>query len=185
MRAFFYGCMLLPSTMGYILLFELKFGSKSMRHTLLVVVLTFFCSVTFAVDMELKSLDGKVVNLSDYQGKWVLVNFWATWCPPCIEEMPELQALHDNHEETDTVVIGLNTEVLPAERIIQFLDDYFITYPNFIVGPVNRTVLGEVPALPTSFLVSPEGKVEARQVGMVTREMIQNFIKKWELKQQK
>jgi thiol-disulfide isomerase/thioredoxin len=156
-----------------------------MRHILLIFVLTFFCSVTHAVNMELKSLDGKAANLSDYQGKWVLVNFWATWCPPCLEEMPELQAFHDNHEETDAVVIGLNTEVLPAEKIAQFLDDYFITYPNFIVGPVHRSVMGEVPALPTSFLISPEGKVEARQVGMVTREMLEDFIRKWNSKHEK
>lgn len=163
----------------------MRLNLKPMRHTWLFLLLTFFCSVTHAVDMELKGLDGKTSNLSDFQGKWVLVNFWATWCPPCLEEMPELQSFHDNHQETDAVVIGLNTEVLPPAQVAQFLDDYFITYPNFIVGPVNRTVLGEVPGLPTSFLVSPQGSVEARQVGMLTREMVEDFIKKWDAKQQK
>ncbi len=160
----------------------MKLNLKSIRHAWLILLLTFFCSASYAVDMELKGLKGKISNLSDFQGKWVLVNFWATWCPPCLEEMPELQSFHDNHEEKDAIVIGLNTEVISPEKVSQFLDDYFITYPNFIAGPVSRTVLGEVPALPTSFLISPEGKVEARQVGMLTREMIENFINKKSVK---
>jgi thiol-disulfide isomerase/thioredoxin len=163
----------------------MKINLKTMRHILLIIALTFSCSVSHAVEMELKGVDGKTARLSDYRGKWVLVNVWATWCPPCLEEMPELQAFHDNHEETDAVVLGLNAEKLTSEKVRQFLDDYFITYPNFILGPVTHTSLGEVPGLPTSFLISPQGNVEARQVGMVTRTMIEDFIKKWDTQQQK
>lgn len=155
-----------------------------MRYLIIFIMLCLNTSLSFAVNMEFTDLDGKKSSLSDYQGKWVLVNFWATWCPPCLEEMPELQAFHDAHEDKDAVVVGLNTEVIKKEAVRQFLDDYFITYPNYIVGPVNQTNLGEVPALPTSFLISPQGKVEARQVGVVTREMIENFIQKWEAKQE-
>lgn len=134
-----------------------------------------------AVDMKLNDLDGKQANVSDYLGKWVVVNYWATWCPPCREEMPELQAFHDDHKDKDGVVLGLNTEMLSADKIKSFLDDYFVTYPNFMTGgPVSNTELGQVPGLPTTFLVSPEGTVEARQVGGVTREMIEKFIRKWE-----
>ena len=148
--------------------------------------LVFGAMPAFAIDMPLKGLDGKTANLADYRGKWVVVNYWATWCPPCREEMPELQAFHDDHHETDGVVIGLNTEMKAAEEILTFLDDYFVTYPNYITGgPVSDTPLGRVPGLPTTFLVSPKGTVEARQVGGVTREMIEKFIKKWEAKQNK
>ncbi|MBT3723341.1 MAG: TlpA family protein disulfide reductase, partial [Gammaproteobacteria bacterium] len=88
----------------------------------------------------------------------------------------------DKHEKTDGVVLGLNTEVIAEDDIKEFLDDYFVTYPNFRVGPVSDTELGKVPGLPTTFLVSPEGKVEARQVGGVTLKMIEKFIKKWDAK---
>jgi thiol-disulfide isomerase/thioredoxin len=120
--------------------------------------------------------------LSDYRGKWVIVNYWATWCPPCREEMPELESFHAAHAKDHAVVLGLNTEVIDKQRILDFLDENFISYPNFIVGPVAETPLGRIPGLPTTFVITPKGELVARQVGAVTREMIENFINKWEAK---
>ena len=151
-----------------------------------ICVLLLFLVATAAaaepVDMSLTDLDGKQVKLSDYRGKWVIVNYWATWCPPCREEMPELESFHAAHEKDDAVVLGLNTEVIDKQRILDFLDENFISYPNFIVGPVAETPLGRIPGLPTTFVLTPEGELVARQVGGVTREMIENFIDKWEAK---
>lgn len=155
------------------------------KLSLLFLLLLVHSLSAYAVDMDLTRLDKGKDALSDYRGKWVVVNYWATWCPPCREEMPELQAFHDNHASTDGVVLGINTEVLGKAAIRSFLDDYFITYPNYTSGPVSQSALGNIPGLPTTFLVSPEGHVEARQVGSVTREMIENFIKKWEAKRPK
>jgi thiol-disulfide isomerase/thioredoxin len=151
-----------------------------MKKWLLFVGLVVLSASTQAVDLTLKGVNGDDAKLSDFRGKWVVVNYWATWCPPCIEEMPELQSFHDAHADKDAVVLGLNTELMPAGDIREFLDEYFITYPNFRVGPVSETPLGRVPGLPTSYLVSPEGNVEARQVGAVTRQMIENFIANWQ-----
>ncbi len=153
-----------------------------MKKIALLLLLSTLSFGSAAVDMSLTDLNGKSLQISDYKGKWVLVNYWATWCPPCREEMPELQSFHDAHAKTDAVVIGLNTEAIPDEEVKAFLEDYFIDYPNAKVGPVSQTELGQVPGLPTTFLLSPQGTVVARQVGSVTREMIENFIKKWEAK---
>jgi len=154
-----------------------------MLKKLFLILLCLLPISAYAVDMELKGLDGSVSKLSDYRGKWVVVNYWATWCPPCLEEMPELQSWHDHHAEKDGVVLGLNAEFMPLEDIKTFLDEYFITYPNFSAGPVSRTPLGSVPGLPTTFLISPQGNVEAKQVGAITRQMIESFIVKWEAAQ--
>jgi len=134
-----------------------------------------------AVDMPLTDIRGNKVNLSSYQGKWVVVNYWATWCPPCIIEMPELQAFHDRHAAADdAIVLGINTELIGKQQLQQFLDDYFISYPIFVSRPTQQSELGLIPGLPTTFLVTPQGKVVARQVGPVTQEMIEQFIKKFQ-----
>ena len=133
-----------------------------------------------AVDMPLQDIHGNRVNLSSYQGKWVVVNYWATWCPPCIVEMPELQSFHDAHAQQDAMVIGINSEFIGKQQLQDFLEDYFITYPVFTSKPTQQSELGLIPGLPTTFLVSPQGKVVARQVGPVTREMIEHFIENWQ-----
>ncbi len=154
-----------------------------MKNKILLCLISIYTLTAQAVDMPLRDLQGKESKLSDYLGKWVVVNYWATWCPPCREEMPELQAFHDEHVDTNGVVLGFNTESKSENEISTFLEDYFVTYPNFRIGPVSKTELGAIPGLPTTFLVSPQGTVEARQVGGVTREMIEKFINKWDARQ--
>jgi len=134
-----------------------------------------------AVDMPLTDTHGNKVDLSSYQGKWVVVNYWATWCPPCIVEMPELQSFHDRHVATgDAIVLGINTELIGKQQLLQFLEDYFITYPIFVSKPTQQSELGLIPGLPTTFLVTPQGKVVARQVGPVTQEMVEQFIQNFQ-----
>jgi len=132
-----------------------------------------------AVDMPLVAVDGSQHNLNQFLGKWVVVNYWATWCPPCIVEMPELQAFHDEHADKDAVVIGINAEHISQQRLQAFLEDYFISYPVFVSEPGQPSELGLVPGLPTTFLVTPQGEVVARQIGPVTQQMIEQFMHNW------
>ena len=149
------------------------------RYLSMLLLLLVLPLAATAVDMPLTAINGSKVNLNQYQGRWLVVNYWATWCPPCIIEMPELQAFHDEHVDKGAMVIGINAENISKQQLVTFLDDYFITYPNFVAGPTQQSELGLIPGLPTTFMVSPEGKVVARQVGPVTREMIEQFIEKW------
>ena len=149
------------------------------RFSVLLLLLALAFSAP-AVDMPLTAVDGSKANLQQYQGKWLVVNYWATWCPPCIVEMPELQSFHDEHSDKDAMVIGVNSELISQQRLQAFLEDYFITYPVFVSKPAQQSELGLIPGLPTTFLVTPAGKVVARQVGPVTREMIEQFIQNWQ-----
>lgn len=152
-----------------------------MKQKLLALfVLIIQLPLVHAIDMPLHRIDGEIHNLNDYKGKWVVVNYWATWCPPCIAEMPDLQAFHDEHAKRDAVVIGVNVEDLSSNQLSNFLETYSITYPVYMGSMQGESPLGTVPGLPTTFMVSPAGTVEARQVGSVTSEMIENFIKEWE-----
>lgn len=133
-----------------------------------------------AVDFTMTDLQGEELRLSDYRGKWVVVNYWATWCPPCLEEIPELVQFHEDHKDDDAVVIGVNSEDIDIERLRRFVDEFFITYPVVPDRPRHETPLGPLPGLPVTYVVSPGGEVVARQVGGVTGEMIESFIRRWE-----
>jgi len=123
-----------------------------------------------------KDLQGHEQRLQDYRGKWVLVNFWATWCPPCLEEMPDLMALHEAHQKTDLVVIGVALDST-RESVVEFVAKKKIGYP-IVFGDYDMAAqVGEVEALPTSYLYDPAGKLVSYQQGMVTKSSVESYIK--------
>ncbi|HEB96148.1 MAG TPA: TlpA family protein disulfide reductase [Sedimenticola thiotaurini] len=131
------------------------------------------------VDFSLPDLDGRMRSLSEFRGKWVLVNYWATWCPPCLEELPDLETFHNAHKDKDAVVIGVNLEEISADRLRSFVEEQFLSFPILRGKPGWKTALGPVRSLPTSYLITPDGEVVARQIGMVSGEMVETFIKNY------
>lgn len=128
------------------------------------------------IDFTLQDLDGNTHTLSAYRGKWVVVNFWATTCPPCIREMPELSDFHNRHKDRDAVVLGLNFEDIRASWMRRFLDSVEVSYPILPWGTSPSTPFGPVIALPTTFIVSPDGSSVARYTGAVTAADIEAYI---------
>ncbi len=127
------------------------------------------------VDFTLTDLDGKTVSVSDYRGKWVIVNFWATWCPPCLEEIPDFVELYEDNRDS-LVVLGVNYEEVNEEYLREFVDSHMISYPVMRMEPLPVTPLGPVTGLPTTYIISPQGELAARQEGPVTRETIEKYI---------
>jgi thiol-disulfide isomerase/thioredoxin len=167
----------------YIVTFNIKNNSSRFYVKKLTRIILFasvlFASVTACadkVDFSLKDVEGVTHKLSDYRGKWVLVNYWATWCPPCLEEIPELVHFHEDHKDNDAIVIGINFEKIELKKLKQFIDENFVVYPVLLSKPAPDSPLGPIPGLPTSFLVSPEGELVAKTVGPVTVQSIEKFI---------
>ena len=132
---------------------------------------------SLAGDFALEDMQGKVHHLSDYRGKWVLVNFWATWCPPCLSELPELTGLYNSHKNKDLVVIGVVMEYASAKSVKEFVSKHGIAYP-IVLG--NRKVvaqIGELEVLPTSYLYGPSGEQVSYQAGEITQESVESYIK--------
>lgn len=127
-------------------------------------------------DLDLKDLDGKLHKLSDYRGKWIVVNYWATWCPPCRREIPDLVEFHDKHKEHDAVVLGVNHEYATLKELKNFKKKYKMSYPVLQATPRTASIDREIRGLPTTYLVNPEGQIVAVQSGPISAEMLEGYI---------
>lgn len=114
---------------------------------------------TAAPDFQLTTLDGRAISSDQLRGSVVLVNFWATWCPPCRVEMPGFQAVYDRRKEQGFVVLGISTDAGGRETVERFLAERHITYPVAMASGSVAQRFGGANVLPTSFLIDREGRI--------------------------
>ena len=124
-----------------------------------------------APSFALPLLDGGAVELGDLKGKVVIVNFWATWCPPCLDETPRLQRWYEEYRVEGLIVLGVNTlfrDSLP--EVLAFADEYRVTYPLPIdeEGNVSRQWMAQ--QLPRSYIIDREGIVRFVRIGELTED---------------
>lgn len=125
--------------------------------------------------LRLPLIDGTDYDLATHRGSWVVVNFWATWCAPCVKEMPELSALHDAHD--DVQVVGLTYESIEPETLQKALARRPVSYPIAIVDPYELPPGIAAPrGLPMTYLIDPQGNVKREFLGPVTRADIERAI---------
>lgn len=139
------------------------------------LLLALVASFVHAEGFSVTDTTGKTQSLSGYKGKWVLVNYWATWCPPCLDEIPDLIALNDN-KKNNLVVIGIAIDYRSAKQVTDFADGMLVSYPIVLGTPKVISQIGPVQGLPTTYLYNPEGKMVGQQVGAITRKAIETFI---------
>ncbi len=111
------------------------------------------------------ALDGSHIDSDNLRGNVVVLNFWATWCGPCRLEMPSLQSLHEDRAADGLVVLGLATDVAPGTAVEDFLKEKGITYPVGRATLAHRKAFGEIPMIPTTFLIDREGVIRHKVTG--------------------
>ena len=127
------------------------------------------------VDFTLQRLHGEEVRMSGFRGKWLVLNYWATWCSPCRKEIPELSAL--NEARDDIVVLGLAYEDTEIENFDEFLEEFHPGYPILLVDVyAPPEPFGAPRVLPTTIILNPGGYSVKTFLGPVTREDIESFI---------
>lgn len=131
-----------------------------------------------APDFELTTLAGKPIRLSELQGKKVILNFWATWCPPCKAEMPHMQNFYEDYAETENVeIVAVNLTSGDREASVEeFVKDYGLTFPipMDVEGEVGQKF--QAVTIPTSYIIDTNGLIQHKIVGPMDETMIQDFV---------
>jgi peroxiredoxin len=131
-----------------------------------------------APDFTLTTLDGKEVKLSDLKGKKVVLNFWATWCPPCKAEMPHMQNFYEDFSQDENVeILAINlTNGDNVESVQNFVKDYGLTFPipMDVEGKVGETY--QAITIPTSYMIDTKGRIQNKVVGPMDENMIKDFV---------
>ncbi|WP_406564888.1 MULTISPECIES: TlpA disulfide reductase family protein [Bacillus] len=131
-----------------------------------------------AMDFELPLLDGTVVRLSDYEGKKVILNFWATWCPPCKAEMPEMQDFHIDNKDNDVVILAVNlTEQDTIAKVNEFVDEGGFTFP-ILLDEKGTWRHYQVLTMPTTYFIDTEGIIRNKHIGAMTYQTMEQQIKR-------
>ena len=125
-----------------------------------------------APDFTLYNLDGEEVKLSDYLGKIVILDFWATWCAPCRKGIPDLISIQNEYKD-DLVVIGISLDQPSTQdELVPFIESYGINYPVVLGNIKVSSAYGNIQAIPTSFIIDQEGNIITKHVGLVPKSTI-------------
>ena len=106
----------------------------------------------------------------------MIVNYWATWCPPCLEEVPDLVALYDSRKNKDVMVIGVVFDYQSAKEVAEYVDDMLMSYPIVLGDDEVTRQIGNAEVLPTSYIYNPRGELVKTKRGLVTKQYLEAFM---------
>lgn len=132
-----------------------------------------------APDFELRTLDGNKAKLSDYKGKIVILNFWATWCPPCQAEMPHMQSFYEqNHNKgIEIVAVNLTSSDRGLDKVKEFVNKHHLTFPILLDEEGTVENMYDTIAIPTTYIIDQEGFITEKITGPVNEERLENLVK--------
>jgi DsbE subfamily thiol:disulfide oxidoreductase len=132
---------------------------------------------TSAPEWSLKDVHGKTVRSTDFKGKVVILDFWATWCGPCRAEIPNFIALQKQYAKQGLVVVGLSVDEESADVVKPFAQKLGVNYPVVLADEKTREVFGGIEAVPTTFIVDRKGRIVKKHMGFADKDEFENEIK--------
>jgi thiol-disulfide isomerase/thioredoxin len=150
---------------------------KTIAYFLRIVLLSVTLIIGSCSDNnQFTTLDGQVFSESQFLGKWQVINFWAKWCAPCIEEVPELNQLALESKEMNMVVIGVSFDPLSNEQLKKVVSEIGIQYIVMATEPAPILSYSLPPTLPTNYIIAPDGQIVTKLVGKQTYDSLKNAI---------
>lgn len=131
---------------------------------------------TKAIDFKLKDLDGKEFSLSELKGKKVFLNFWATWCPPCRGEMPEIEKLYQETKDSDLVIVTIDLGE-PLDTVKSFINNNKYNFKVLLDSDQSVSSKYGISSLPTSYFIDVNGNIVAKNLGAMNLEQMKEYIK--------
>lgn len=140
-----------------------------------------FTSLLFSVNATarspmLQNMDGGDIPFESLKGKWVFINYWASWCTPCLHEIPELNRFYQENKHKNIAMFGVNFDGLPEEQQKPLIKEYKLSYPSLSTDPADALGLGDIKGVPVTFVFNPEGKLFAVNYGEQTLETLSAYL---------
>ena len=131
---------------------------------------------THDAEPALHLLKGTTIPFSKLHGKWVFINYWASWCDSCLSEIPELNQFYDTHKKNNVALYSVNYDGLPVELQQKLVNKYDIHYPALTQDPAEQLRLGDIRALPVTFVFNPQGRLTQTLYGAQTAKRLNRLV---------
>lgn len=131
-----------------------------------------------APDFTLEDLDGNEISLSDYNGKVVFLNFWATWCGPCKAEIPDFIEAYKQYKDKGMEIIGISVDKISPKSVLKFVEKYKINYPIIMSTDKIQKDYEPGPYVPTTIIVDQKGKIRHRHIGYMDKKTLKDYFLK-------
>jgi thiol-disulfide isomerase/thioredoxin len=145
------------------------------KTLILALSLISWSSLTLA-EATLKDNQGQNIPFSQLKGKWVFINYWASWCPGCLEEIPEFNLFYEHHKKDPVALFAVNFEGLPVAYQKSLIRRFNIHYPSLIQDPSDELHLGDIPGIPVTFVFNPKGELVKTLYGSQTAKTLNEVI---------
>ncbi len=131
-----------------------------------------------APDFTVKDLKGREISLSNYSGKVVFLNFWATWCKPCKAEIPDFIEAYKQYKDKGMEIIGISVDRISPKSVLKFAEQYKINYPVVMSTNKIQNDYEPGPYVPTTIIIDQEGKIRHRHIGYMSKEKLKGYFLK-------